>query len=328
MKKILLLLTTAFCVSLGVKAQDDLLADLQKDDAAKVKQDIAIATFKSTRIVNMNSVEMTGVGNLQFMVIHHFGNIWDKSEGASNLGRLFGLNGSSASTLINFEYAPSRWANVGLMFTGQANIEAYAKLKLLRQQSGLHNYPISIAWVSNMHFNTDKNVADPNGLWWNKVSYLNQLLIARKFTENFSLQIMPSVVHFNIVAPYVVSENNVVKYQTTPKHEVLSIGIGGRYKISHKKAVTIEYTRQLNNYKNMVDATGEVVNYNPDLFSIGYDWDTGGHIFQFFVTNSSFASNITQLTSNTRKDGFGQWSLGFNLNRSYSVKKTVKTQHL
>jgi hypothetical protein len=76
----------------------------------------------------------------------------------------------------------------------------------------------------------------------------------------------------------------------------------------------------------VIDKSGEIVSYSPNLFSLGYDWDTGGHVFQFFVTNSSFASNIPQLTVNSEKDNFGQWSIGFNLNRSYSMKKTVKKQ--
>ena len=79
-------------------------------------------------------------------------------------------------------------------------------------------------------------------------------------------------------------------------------------------------------YENVIDKTGEIVSYSPNLFSLGYDWDTGGHIFQFFLTNSSFATNVAQLSVNPIKDNVGQWSLGFNLNRSYSVKHKVKTQ--
>jgi hypothetical protein len=97
-------------------------------------------------------------------------------------------------------------------------------------------------------------------------------------------------------------------------------------KLTDKTALTFEYTRQLNMYEDVIDKTGEIVNYTPNLFSLGYDWDTGGHIFQFFLTNSAYASNLTQLTVNPEKDNLGQWSLGFNLNRSYTVKKKVKTQ--
>jgi hypothetical protein len=294
-------------------AQDDLLGELEKEDSAQVKQDITIATFKSTRIINMHSTEMTGAKNLQFMIIHHFGELWDTKEGANNLGRLFGMNAGFANTYMSFDYSPNKWLNLGLAFAGDMNLEGTAKFKLMRQQTGLHNYPVSIALVSTARTNFSDADPAPNDFEWNKVSYLNQLLIARKFSESFSLQLMPSWVHYNIVA-----------YGSGNSHDIFNIGLGGRMKLSDKTAITFEYTRQLNMYENVIDKSGEIVSYSPNLFSLGYDWDTGGHVFQFFVTNSSFASNIPQLTVNSEKDNFGQWSIGFNLNRSYGMKHKVK----
>jgi hypothetical protein len=316
MKKLLVVLTAGLLASASAFAQDDLLGELKMEDSAQVKQNLTIATFKATRIINMNSVEMTGVGNLQFMVIHHFGQIWDKNEGGSNFARFFGFNGNYASTYISFDYSPATWLNLGAAFAGNSNLEGTAKFKLLRQQTGLHNYPVSIAWLSNFHVNAAKTVKAPNDFTMNKFAYLHQLMIARKFSENFSLQLTPSMVHYNIVS-----------YGFGNSHDIFSVGLGGRYKISNKKAITFEYARQLNMYKNVIDKSGEIVNYSPDLISLGYDWDTGGHIFQFFISNSSNASNLFQLSTNPVKNGLGQFSLGFNLNRSYSVKHTVKTSH-
>jgi Membrane bound beta barrel domain (DUF5777) len=312
MKKVFLLLAIMLVTGYA-KAQDDLLGELQKDDSAQVKQNITIATFKSTRVINMHSVEMTGTGNLQFMIIHHFGEIWDKSEGGSNIGRLFGLNGNFASTYMSFDYTPVRWLNIGAAFAGQSTIEGTAKFKLLRQQTGQHKYPVSVAYLSTARVNTSKKDPSPNGFVWNKFTYMHQFLIARKFSEKLSLQLIPSVIH-----------NNITTYGYDNAHNVYSVGLGGRFKLTDKTAITFEYARQLNNYKNVVDKSGEIISYSPDLISIGYDWDTGGHIFQFFVSNSSNASNIVQLATNPKRDNIGQFSLGFNLNRSYSIKKRVK----
>jgi Membrane bound beta barrel domain (DUF5777) len=261
----------------------------------------------------MHSTEMTRLNNLQFMIIHHFGNIWVEEEGASNLARLLGLNGNYAGTYLSFDYTPAQWLNLGMAFAGNGALEGTAKFKLMRQQSGQKNYPVSMAWVSTMHYDALKSQEAPEGFEWNKVSYLNQLLIARKFTEAFSLQLVPSMVHYNITS-----------YGAGNEHNVYSLGLGGRMKLTNKTAITFEYTRQLNMWENVIDKTGEMVTYSPNLFSLGYDWDTGGHIFQFFLTNSAFASNITQLSVNPVKEDLGQWSLGFNLNRSYSMKHTVK----
>lgn len=312
MRKILFTIGTVLLSGM-LWAQDDLLAELQQDDSSQVKQNITIATFKSTRVINMHSPEMTGVNNLQFMIIHHFGEIWNKQEGVSNLARLFGLNASFASTYMSFDYSPKHWLNVGLAFAGGSAIEGTAKFKILRQQTGLRNYPISLVWLSTAHFNASKSVPAPNGFTWNKFSYLHQLIIARKFSEKLSLQVVPSVVH-----------NNIVAYGYGNNHNVFSLGMGGRIKLTNKTAITFEYNRQLNMYKNVLDKTGEIVNYSPNLMSLGYDWDTGGHIFQFFISNSAFASNLPQLTTNPKRDNLGQFSLGFNLNRSYSMKQAVK----
>jgi hypothetical protein len=295
-------------------AQDDLLADLVKEDSAKVKQNITIATFKATRVINMHSVEMTGTGNLQFLIIHHFGAIWDNKEGGANFARLFGMNGNFASTYLSFDYTPIRWMNLGVAWAGSTTMEGTAKFKLLRQQTGEKTIPISLVWVSTANFNASKQLESPQGLYWNRFSYLHQLLIARKFTEKFSLQLIPSMVH-----------RNIISYGYGSDHNIYSMGIGGRYKLTEKRALTFEYSRQLNMYVNVIDKSVEMVSYSPNLISLGYDWDTGGHIFQFFFTNSAFASNIPQLTQNPIRDNFGQWSIGFNLNRSYTVKHTVKT---
>lgn len=310
MKKLILLSGLTLGLALNLMAQEDLLGELEKEDAQKVKQEIAIATFKGTRIINMPSVEMTGVGNLQFMITHHFGEIWNKDVGAGqNFANFFGINSGIANTYMSFDYSVKPYLNLGVGMAGIGNYQGWAKVKLMRQQTGLKNYPVSVAWMST--FNVDANESTDAAYkttGWNRFSFLHQLLIARKFTEEFSLQLTPSMVHYNIV-PYGYENNN----------NVFSMGIGGRYKISAKKAITFEYSRQFNMYKNVMDRNGNMVSYVPDVVSLGYDMDTGGHIFQFFVSNTNFANNISQL-SITPKRG---WSLGFNLNRSYGIKKVV-----
>lgn len=314
MKKFILLIGMGLLLSPVLKAQDDLLGDLMKEDSATVKQNITIATFKATRLINLHSTEMTGVGNLQFLIIHHFGPMWEKNQEGANFARLFGLNGGFANTYMSFDYSPKHWMNLGLAFTGNATLEGTVKFRLMRQQTGLHNYPVSIVFLTTANVNFNKLVPAPNDFFWNKLSYLHQLLISRKITDKFSLQLSPSMVHNNITAYGLANSNNI-----------FSIGLGGRMKLTDKKAITFEYSRQLNMYENIVDKNGEIVSYAPDMISLGYDWDTGGHIFQFFITNTSNASNVLQLSQNVKKKTFGEYSLGFNLNRSYSVKHTVKT---
>ena len=311
MKKIFLYLIVACCFLVKASAQDDLLGDLVKADAAKVKNNYTIATFKSTRIINMQSVEMTGKGNLQFMISHRFGQIWKDGKSWSNLAQLFGMNAGAANTYMSFEYAPQSWLNLGFAATGNAQFESWAKFRLTRQQTGAKNIPVTVDLFSSFHFDGSEGPS-PDDFVWNRFSDINQLLIGRKLNDKLSLQLIPSWIHYNYV-PYGINNTN----------NVFSIGIGGRYKLTNKTALSFEYSRQLNGYKNLLDESASAVNYVPDLLSLGYDWDTGGHIFQFFFTSSSAATNIAQLSQNTNDVRLGNFSLGFNLNRSYGIKKIV-----
>ncbi len=312
MKKILLFLIFASCFLLKARAQDDLLASLAKEDSAKVKQNIATATFKSTRIINMQSVEMTGKGNLEFMISHHFGNAWNSGAGWQNVAQLFGLNSGVATTYLSFDYSFTDWFNMGFASTGNSKFESWAKFRLLRQQTGLKNIPVTVDWFSLVNIDATAGPSTDD-LAWNRLSFIHQLLIARKFSENFSLQLIPSYIHYNVV-PYGYNNSN----------NIFSIGIGGRYKLTHKTAITFEYSRQLNAYKDLLDETASAVNYVPDLISLGYDWDTGGHIFQFFLTSTTSSTNIAQLTTNMNNFAKGNISLGFTINRSYGIKRVVK----
>lgn len=313
MKKILLYLVLACGFFLKAGAQDDLLGDLQKEDASKVKQNITTATFKSTRIINMQSVEMTGKGNLQFMVSHHFGNFWNEGKGIKNLAQLFGFNSGVATTYLSFDYSFQDWWNMGFAATGDSKYETWAKFRLLRQQTGKKNVPVTVDYFALMNVDATDGPS-PDDLAWNRFSFIHQLLIARKFNESFSLQLTPSYIHYNYV-PYGINNTN----------NIFNLGIGGRYKLTHKTAITFEYSHQFNGYKNLLDESASAQNYVADLVSLGYDWDTGGHIFQFFLTSTTSSTNITQLTANTNDFKKGNFSLGFTINRSYGIKKVVQT---
>jgi len=313
MKKRIIFLMLVCGFFIRVNAQDDLLGDLVKEDASKVKQNLTTATFKSSRIINFTSVEMTGKGNLQFMISHRFGQMWKEGKGWTNVAQLFGLNSGFANTYMSFDYSFADWLNLGFATTGNAQFESWAKFKLLKQQTGQKNIPVSIVFYSLVHADASEGPS-PDDFTWNRFSYLNQLLIARKFSESFSLQLIPSLIHYNYV-PYGINNTN----------NIFNIAIGGRMKLTNKTAITFEYSRQLNGYKNLLDESASALNYKPDLFSIGYDWDTGGHIFQFFLSSASSATNIGQLSANQNELKPGNFSLGFNLNRSYGIKKIVQT---
>jgi len=304
MKKIL----SVFVICLGLFGQA--IAQESTDSVKKEApaRKFARATFNATKIINMQSVEMVSKGNLQVLISHHFSNIWNKDGGSQNLAQLFGLNSGIAHTYLSFDYSPLNWMNVGIAAAGSSKYEGWLKFKILRQESGVKNMPVSLAWYSMVNVNTAK---DPdNGFTGNKFSFMNQLLIARKFSNKISLQLMPTWIHFNVV-PYGVNNSN----------EVFSLAFAGKYKMTSKLNLTLEYARQLNMYENLISKNGAIINYHPDLIALGLEINTGGHLFQFFVGSTTDASNIDQMARNNSSIKDGNFALGFTINRSLSIKK-------
>ena len=307
MKKILLLPVFLFAFLSNIMAQDPAVAETK----AAPKQKFTRAVFNATKIINMQSTEIVSPGAIQFMISHHFSNIWNKGGGKQNIAQFFGLNSGVAHTYMSFDYSPLKFMNVGVAMAGASKYEGWAKFRILRQQTGAKNIPVTIGWYSMMNVNTAE---DPdNEFSGNKFSFMNQLLISRKFSDKISLQLMPTWIHFNVV-PYGINNSN----------EVFSMGIAGKYKVSSKLNVTLEYARQLNMYKNLITKNGAILNYNPDLLSLGVEISTGTHLFQFYVGSTTDASAIDQLARNNSSIKDGNIAFGFTINRSMNVKKKEK----
>jgi len=305
MKKIILFLI--FCLGfLGFTIAQD-AAPVAEKEAPKPK--FARATFNSTKLINMQTTEIVSPGSLQFMISHHFSNIWDKEGGAKqSLSQFFGLNSGVAHTYLSFDYSPTAYMNLGIAAAGSGRYEGWAKFKLLRQQTGAKNIPVSVAFYSVANVNT---VKDPDiDFAENRFAFANQLLIARKITPKLSLELIPTWLHFNTV-PYGINNSN----------EVFSLGIGGKYKVKSKMNLTFEYTRQLNMFENIISKSGTILNYNPDLLSAGIEINTGGHQFQFYIGNTTDASIIDMLARNNNRIKNGNIAFGFTINRSMNLKK-------
>lgn len=304
MKKILSLLVFVFGLTAFAIAQDTPAAETKEAPKAKFTR----ATFNATKLINMQTTEIVSPGVLQFMISHHFSNIWNKDAGKQNIAQLFGLNSGVAHTYLSFDYSPTTWMNLGLAAAGSSKYEGWVKFKLLRQQTGLKNIPVSLAWYSMTNVNTAE---DPDREFTgNRFAFVNQLLIARKMSDKLSLQLMPTWIHYNIV-PYGINNSN----------EVFSLGIGGKYKVKSNLNLTFEYARQFNMYENLITKNGSILNYNPDLLSAGIEINTGGHLFQFYIGSTTDASNLDQLSRNSSSIKDGNFAMGFTINRSMNLKK-------
>jgi len=271
----------------------DLFADLDKESKKSDANttDYASATFKSTRVVNGHSIETIGKYNLDFRISHRFGYL---NSGSYNL---FGLD--NATMRMSLDYGVSNKLLVGVgRSTVDKELDVYAKYKFLRQSTGKVNMPISLTGVVSAMNYTLKSTDDIS--FTNRMSYSYQLLLARKFSDNVSLQLMPTLVHINLV-PLSTNDNNLY-----------SLGIGGRVKISKRVAITGEYYHQFNKLDGMTNS-----------LSFGVDIETGGHVFQLHFTNSTGMTDRAFITNTTGDWGKGDIQDGFNISRLFVLKKSA-----
>ena len=276
--------------SMVLNAQESML-DLLSDDEPTVEY--ATAGFKTTRIINGHSFEMNSEGVLDFKISHRFGRL---NGGAYEL---FGLD--AASIRIGFDYGVTPWLNVGV---GRSSVgkmyDGFVKMKFLRQQTGKKNIPISILWVSDLAVSSLRNTnseIEPY-LKSHRLFYTHQLIVGRKFTDGISVQFMPSIVHRNFVMTR--AESN----------DVLVLGVGGRMKLSKRVALNVEYYYTL---PNQLDPR-----YTNSL-SIGFDIETGGHVFQLHFTNSTGMVENAFMTETTGDWLKGDIHFGFNVSRVFTL---------
>lgn len=273
--------------SLTLNAQDDLMDLFDEGETT----DYTYATFKTTRIINSQSIENPAGKNLLFIVSHQFGRL---NEGAYEL---FGLD--QATMRLGFEYGITDWLAVGIgRSTLKKTFDGSIKAKILRQSSGLKNMPVSLSYYTNMALNTLK-WADPErkNYFSSRLQYLHQLLIARKFSKNFSLQLMPVLIHRNLVE------------KATDQKDVFAVGMGGRYKLTQRMSLNIEYFYLL---------PGEAADQYANSFSMGIDLETGGHVFQLYLTNSQGMVEEYFITNTTGNWFDGDIHFGFNINRTFA----------
>lgn len=298
-KKISLVVVSAF-IAFGVKAQevdlDKMLEEEQKKEQ-KNKVQLSEATFKTTRIIHGHSIENTAPGILDLKISHRFGQI------NGGLYEFFGLD--NASMRWGFDYGVSPKLTIGFgRSTYQKQYDLFFKYKILRQSTGKVNMPVSLSFVGTGMVQTLKW---SNPIASNKFSsrlyYAYQLLLARKFSENTSLQLMPVMVHYNLVP------------KASDPNDIIALGIGGRQKISKRVSINFEYYYQLPDYK--FDAT-------TNSLSIGFDIETGGHVFQLHFTNSPGMTERIFVSETYGRWDKGDILFGFNVSRVFSFKKRKK----
>jgi len=280
-------------ISILASAQDDLLNELTKEPVANE----TIATFKGSRIINLQSVETRPKGTLEFIFSHRFGRI---NQGAYTL---WGLD--DAYVRLGLEYGITDKFGVGLGRNSiDKSFDAFMRYKVLAQQPG--KMPVTVTALGTLNYRSspkkDESIVPITAK--DRISYVGQLLIARKFTPGLSLQVNPIFVHRNTVDQQV--ENN----------DDFALGIAGRQKISRSMALTAEYLVRLNHKENNAPVYER---YNAIGF--GLDIETGGHVFQLIFTNSLGLIERAVVAETSGNFWDGDIHFGFNVTRTFQLSR-------
>ncbi|MBL7969595.1 MAG: hypothetical protein JNK09_21525 [Prolixibacteraceae bacterium] len=273
--------------------------DALLDAETKPQTTFATATFKSTRIINGHSIEQMKKDQLDFRISHRFGTL--------NSG-LYGLYGLDQSVIhFSLEYGIKDWLMLG---AGRGSLnkvyDGFAKVRILRQSSGEKFMPVHLSYFSSIEMNTLKFPERPAGTsnyFSSRLTYVNQLLIARKFNENLSIQLTPTFIHRNLVKTEL------------DMNDAYALGIGARYKLSKRLSVNGEYYYNYNPNSKSLDPQP----YNA--LSLGFDIETGGHVFQIMVTNSQGMREGSFIPQTTGSWLDGDIHLGFNISRVFAFNK-------
>lgn len=262
------------------------------------KKEPVIATFKGTRLINQHTIEVGGKRTLDYRIAHRFGPF---NSGSYDF---WGLDGG-ASIRMSLEYSYDGRLQVGLGRTSiEKTYDGYLKYRLLRQ-TNTNSMPISITLFSGAYYTNLKGSAtlisgiDKYKNSSSRFSFTHQIMIARKFNENLSMQLTPSMVHFNQVD------------KISDKNDTYALGFLGRYKFTKRAAITFEYMARLNKFTRGTDYY--------DSMGIGLDIETGGHVFQIHLTNSLGITENQFIPRTADSWADGGMRLGFNISRAFTL---------
>ncbi len=271
-------------------AQDDPMNMLGDEEPGT---EYVSSTFKTTRVVSGHSIENPANGVLLFLISHHFGKV---NSGAYDF---FGLD--QATIRLGLEYGINDFLSVGIgRSTYQKTFDGFLKAKLLRQSKGVRNMPVSVTAFTAMDlFSLKWQDPERENIFSSRLSYVHQLMIARKFNENLSLQLTPTFVHKNLV-------------ENANDNDTYAMGLGGRYKLTKRTSLNMEYFHVLSD---------NLPEYSVNPLSIGFDIETGGHVFQLHFTNSQPMFDRALITETQGKWKNGDIYFGFNISRVFTIKK-------
>ena len=299
-KYTLLFIATIF--SINAIAQDDLLSMLEEETSGPTDAKV-FATFKAMKVINAHTTELVKPKTLDFRITHRFGNIGGASGGGFHT--LYGFD-QAEDIRISFDYGINEHLQVGIARSKRLeNIDGSIKAKILHQRED-NSIPVSAVWLSNFAITPRKDLDNRYANISSRMSYVHQLIVARKFSDRISLEVLPSLVHRNLVE---LDEDGIQDENT-----FFSLGFAGRVKVTQRLAIVADYFYNFSDYR-INHPTKSF--YNP--LGVGVELETGGHVFHLTLTNASGILENNYLTTTTDDWLTGGFKFGFNISRVFNL---------
>lgn len=278
-------------------AQDTTSTEAQASAAKKNTRKAVKNTFESIWIIDNQTVLVPVKKTFEMDIMHRFGTV---DKGYKDFFGLF----ASSNIRLGFNYVPINKLLIGVSIT-KANMtwEGFAKYAIIEQSKG-KGYPVSVSFYANAAVDTREK--DNFRYFSDRLMYFNQLIIARKFTDKFSLQVAPSVSHINVTDGYFSSPGKV---SGVMKHDHFAVAVSARYKIKQSMSVLVNYDQPITKHPTN--------NPNPNI-SFGLELGTGGHTFQFFAGNYYFITPSRNNFFNHNDFEERQFLIGFNITRLWN----------
>lgn len=292
MKKIFtfcIILSFSFCYGQDI---DSLMQSLEKDSGKMP----VLLTFKSPKLVLLQTNETQKKQTLTFWVSHRFGDIGGDSGGSHTF---FGLDGAT-DIHLGLEYGITERLTVGIgrsRFNETYNLQG--KYRLIQQME--EGTPLSVtlflqsSWITRKEqFNNEfQNETD-------RISHFFQVILAKKISPSLSLMLNPGyLVRGQVEDPM-------------DKKNFLVLGMGGRLKFTKSLSLIADYT-----WVNGLDRPDDLdANYtNP--FGVGLEIQTGGHVFSLNFMNARYITANNFIPNTTSSWGDGEVRFGFTISRNF-----------
>lgn len=258
--------------------------------------------FKTLQIGNLQSTKLAANNDLYLNVSHRFGSL------NTGIREFYGLD--QANTRIQLLYGISDNVQVSLSRDSfEKTYSSALKLRLLRQSNKM---PVAIV----AYFTTDINTlvtksSYPGLLLYDRFAYTSQFLVSRRMSEKLTIELAPIYVRQNLIdlnyAQTRIPATRPMSFLKAPWSQYL-VAVGGRYKLSKRVSLNMDYAYN-------VSKSNTSLYKNP--LAIGFDIETGGHVFQLLFTNSRASNNAGYLTETLGDWTKGEISFGFNVVRVF-----------